>query len=68
MKPSKYIKYDLIERNLFLKSPRHMEVFLVIIYTQVKKSEWRDKEIIDVQMYIVCDTKMNDHMHNMIIC
>ena len=35
MKPFKYIKYDLVEFNSFIKPPRYMKWYLVMIYIQV---------------------------------
>ena len=38
------------------------------IYTSKKFRERRNQEILNIQIDIVCDTKMNDHMNDRLIC
>ena len=38
------------------------------IYTSTKFREGRNQEILNIQIDIVCDTQMNDHMHDRLIC
>ena len=38
------------------------------IYTSTKFRERINQEILNIQIDIVCDTQMNDHMHDRLIC
>ena len=68
MKPSKYTKYFSVECNSFLKSPRQIKGCIVMISHKYTFQIVKNLKIFNVQMEIVCDTQINDHMHDTFLC
>ena len=68
MKPTKFIKYVLIGCNLFLKLPRQIKGFRVMIYNQVLISENEEMKKDSKFEWIFFNAEINKHIHDVFIC
>ena len=68
IKPPKDIDYSFVECNSFLKLPIKMKGCLLILYRQVLISDSKVIQRLNVQMRIVCDTPVIEHIHDRVIC